>query len=603
MRGFIVIFLMFVFSQTVFSQVSEEYIVSTVDINDSSNNSGVSFFKQNYIIHTAPKKDINIHDTDFYVSLTDESGKVLEGELLGGNINSYINEIDFVFTSDKKRVYFTRSYKDDNDEKEHFDIYVANVTEDNKFINIKTLPINYKKYSTSHPCLSLDDKTLYFSSNRLESLGGFDIFKVSILENGKRYGKVINLGSNINSRGDEVTPFLLNNMLYFSSNGRGGMGKFDVFSVDLNLKKEAENLGETLNSKSNDFGFIRKKYRNYGFFISDREGGKGANDIYFFKVIEITPPPVKEVVENNKVTENEVVVKGKEVVDDKEEIVTDKEEIVTDKEIETNDLAKSGTTDIIIKEVENLDNSNIKKSNDIVKSNDVAQNEIVDIGNKGKIIDNKDAQITKVSQADIAKIKQGYEEKKPQDTQITEIVEVNITDQNQEYEEKIIYKDKKELAENVYDFQRREVYNTNREEVGRIRKLKKKLTKIEVKCIDRIEKLNDIYFDLNKFNIRPDAQIQVNKAIRIMEKCPNLKFIASSFTDSRGSSEYNRRLSQRRAMSVVNYILSNSGLSVDRILGIGYGESGLKNKCYNGVRCTEKEHQVNRRTEIEVSIK
>ncbi len=107
---------------------------------------------------------------------------------------------------------------------------------------------------------------------------------------------------------------------------------------------------------------------------------------------------------------------------------------------------------------------------------------------------------------------------------------------------------------------------------------------------------------MNKFNIRPDAQIQVNKAIKIMEKCPNVNFVASSFTDSRGSSEYNRKLSQRRADSVVNYILANSSISQDRIKGVGYGESGLKNKCYNGVKCSDKEHQVNRRTEIEVYI-
>ena len=147
------------------------------------------------------------------------------------------------------------------------------------------------------------------------------------------------------------------------------------------------------------------------------------------------------------------------------------------------------------------------------------------------------------------------------------------------------------------------MYNTTKEEVGRIRKLRKALSETEKRCVDRIEKLDDIYFDLNKFNIRPDAQIQVNKAIIIMEKCPNLKFVASSFTDSRGSSEYNRKLSQRRANSVVTYILSNSSLESERIIGVGYGESGLKNQCYNGVKCSEREHQANRRTEIEVSIK
>jgi len=87
-----------------------------------------------------------------------------------------------------------------------------------------------------------------------------------------------------------------------------------------------------------------------------------------------------------------------------------------------------------------------------------------------------------------------------------------------------------------------------------------------------------------------------------MKKCSNVNFIASSYTDSRGSSEYNIKLSQRRAVSVVAYILKNSDLSEERVKGIGYGESGIKNKCYNGVKCSRQEHQVNRRTEIEVYI-
>ncbi|HIE44700.1 MAG TPA: OmpA family protein, partial [Flavobacteriaceae bacterium] len=182
-----------------------------------------------------------------------------------------------------------------------------------------------------------------------------------------------------------------------------------------------------------------------------------------------------------------------------------------------------------------------------------------------------------------------------QDDPTTEIVE-------SDYIEEITYEEKEEIASNVYDFQRRIAYNTTMKETGRILKKRLEFTKEEKDCADNIEELDDIYFNLNKFNIRPDARIQVNKAIKIMEKCPNINFVASSYTDSRGSSEYNAELSQRRATSVVTYILNNSSISIDRIAGVGYGESGLKNKCYNGVKCTEKQHQENRRTEIEVYI-
>ena len=110
-----------------------------------------------------------------------------------------------------------------------------------------------------------------------------------------------------------------------------------------------------------------------------------------------------------------------------------------------------------------------------------------------------------------------------------------------------------------------------------------------------------MYFDTNKFTIREDAKIQINKAILIINKCPNLKFVASSYTDSRGYRSYNKKLSQRRATAVVDYINENYEVSA-KIIGIGLGETNFKNHCFNGVKCTKEEHQVNRRTEIRLLI-
>ncbi len=541
MRGLIITFFTVLFSITIAnSQVTEEYKVKSVEINDASNNTGVSFSRQNYIIFTLPKSKDKPNDNDFYVSLADEEGTVFGSQLLDGGYNSYINEVSLVFTNDFKKVYFSRSFIG-SDKKEHFDLYVANVDVDNRITNIKPLPINYKKYSNAYPSLSFDNKTLYFASDRLESLGGFDIFKVDIFENGKRFGKVINLGSNVNTKNDEITPFVLKNRLFFSSNGRNGFGKLDVFSVNINLKEEAKNLGKTLNTPENDFGYIRKIHRNYGFLSSNRAGGKGSNDIYYFKVKIIEPPVVETIVEVSK----EVKVN---------------EDVEVSKDIKVNE-------EVVVNEKANSDNDTLNSQNTgIVK----------DIAVVGKQ-ENLKADKAVVSQ-EVVKVKEP------------------------EFVEEIIYEEKTQVADNVYDFQRRTAYNTTKVEVGRILKKRKDFTKADIKCVNKIEKLKDIYFDLNKFNIRADARIQVNKAIKIMNKCPNLKFVASSYTDSRGSSEYNRELSQRRATSVVNYILENSNLSEDRIVGVGYGESNLKNKCYNGVKCSNKQHQVNRRTEIEVVV-
>jgi len=111
--------------------------------------------------------------------------------------------------------------------------------------------------------------------------------------------------------------------------------------------------------------------------------------------------------------------------------------------------------------------------------------------------------------------------------------------------------------------------------------------------------LDNIFYDLDKSNIREDAAIELNKLVLVMESNPGLKIELSSHTDSRGSDAYNLALSQRRAKSAVAFIISK-GISKDRIVARGYGETKLINRCSNGVKCSKAEHQANRRTEVKV---
>ena len=111
--------------------------------------------------------------------------------------------------------------------------------------------------------------------------------------------------------------------------------------------------------------------------------------------------------------------------------------------------------------------------------------------------------------------------------------------------------------------------------------------------------LENIYYDFDKHNIRPDAALILDKLVATMRNNPTLKIELSSHTDSRGSDSYNMKLSQKRAQSAVDYIVSK-GIDRDRMVAKGYGETRLVNKCANGVKCTPEEHQANRRTEVEV---
>lgn len=111
--------------------------------------------------------------------------------------------------------------------------------------------------------------------------------------------------------------------------------------------------------------------------------------------------------------------------------------------------------------------------------------------------------------------------------------------------------------------------------------------------------LKNILYDLDKFFIRNDAKPELNRLVQFMQDNPTVKVELSSHTDSRASSAYNNTLSQNRANAAVDYIVSQ-GIARDRLVGKGYGESKLLNKCADGVSCTEAEHQINRRTEVQV---
>lgn len=106
-----------------------------------------------------------------------------------------------------------------------------------------------------------------------------------------------------------------------------------------------------------------------------------------------------------------------------------------------------------------------------------------------------------------------------------------------------------------------------------------------------------IYFDLDKWNIRPDAALELEKILDVMKQYPTMKIDVRSHTDSRASFKYNEKLSDRRAKSTMAWLVKN-GVDASRLIGQGYGETRLVNKCADGVKCTEDEHQANRRSEF-----
>ena len=146
-------------------------------------------------------------------------------------------------------------------------------------------------HSYGHPALSPDGNTLYFSSNRDGGYGGFDIYAVTYSRRSKKWSDPVNLGPNINTRGDEYFPYINphNNKLYFSTDGLPTLGGLDMYEAEptdnIQVWREVENLREPLNSGGDDFGItFYNGDPNKGFFTSNRGDRKNNDDIYAFDV-------------------------------------------------------------------------------------------------------------------------------------------------------------------------------------------------------------------------------------------------------------------------------------------------------------------------------
>ncbi|MCH3884379.1 OmpA family protein [Tenacibaculum aquimarinum] len=223
-------------------------------------------------------------------------------------INTKYHEATLAFSPDNQKVYFTRNnYIDelgrDDDGVNHLKLYSAELSVDTlskknrkEWRNIKELPFNSENYSVGHPTVSKDGKKLYFVSDMPGTIGATDIFVVDIL-NDDEYSTPKNLGPKVNTSGREMFPFITDNSLYFASDGHIGLGGLDVFESALtsNTFQKPTNLGAPLNSQLDDFSFIIKEEENIGFVCSNREGGKGDDDIYSFERFQaITPVKVED---------------------------------------------------------------------------------------------------------------------------------------------------------------------------------------------------------------------------------------------------------------------------------------------------------------------
>lgn len=250
----------------------------------SSSDFGLSFYGDGKVAFASARNTENpayswnnLPYLDLYsATLTDEN-ILKDVEPFSDAINTESHESNAVFTKDGKTMYFNRTNtmrkKTDEDRIAHIKIYKAELVDD-IWTNVTALPFTSNSYSTEHPSLSKDEKTLYFASDMPGTLGSFDIYKVSINDDGT-YGEPENLGNTINTKHREQFPFISEfNVLYFSSIGHEGFGGLDVFRSNLvnGSFDKPVNLGSSVNSNLDDFAYVVSEKNNQGYVSSNRTG-------------------------------------------------------------------------------------------------------------------------------------------------------------------------------------------------------------------------------------------------------------------------------------------------------------------------------------------
>ncbi|MDR7131210.1 outer membrane protein OmpA-like peptidoglycan-associated protein [Algoriphagus sp. 4150] len=373
------------------------------------------------------------------------------------------------------------------------------------------MPVNEDEtWWNSTPAFSPDGSELYFASNRPGGFGGIDLYKATKLANGD-FGNAVNLGPNINTPGNELFPRpMADGKFFFSSDGHPGYGKLDLFVAekDESGKQVIKNLGENFNSTNDDFSLFFTEYPKAGFISSNREGGVGDDDIYFFE--DKTPKP---------------------------KIINVLLNVFTKQRIAGEDDAVLEQARVVL-----YDGNNKQTGGDFSNTN-------------GRV------RFTLTPDADFTIIasKNGYFSKSVPYTTKGKTPDIST------------------LVQDVTNI----TLDTT--------------IVLDQLVLDRSIVLENIYYDLDKAEIRADAAVELDKLVQILKDNPAIRIELSSHTDDRSSESYNQNLSQRRAQSAVDYIVSQ-GIAVDRLVAKGYGKSQL---IIENAK-TEEEHQVNRRTEFKV---
>lgn len=585
-----------------------QFKIKNLEMNTEAQDFGTAYFKDK-LVYTSSRHFIsaaqrkwngnNLDFLDLYITDFDSTGEFKTTALLS-EVNKKYHEGPASYNKNGNVAFFTvdnyeSTSQDGTRTLQLFESHFKN----GKWTKLEPFKLNNKEYSVGHPALSEGGNILYFASDMPGGKGGVDIYRIIRNADGT-WGKPENLGDNINTEGNEMFPFIHESgLLFFSSDGLPGLGGLDVFVTQLinEVPGKVVNLGVPVNSAHDDFTFVMNSEKLKGYFASNREGGKGNDDIYSFDLLK--PFKFGKQIKGVAKEKDGTILAGTHVnlYNESGQVIksaTTKEDGSYTFDVEDNQDFK------LLGQKENYfdgkNTANTKGPEEIVIAN---------------LMLDKDPGFSLLALVTDHKTGQPLEGVKMKITDEAGQVVDFTTPAGGDYKAPILNKKlgdgivyKIELSKEGY-ISKTVNFTKTLDKPGEVKihdALDLSLGKIEVGTdVGKLININPIYFDVNKFNIRPDAAAELDKIVKVMKEYPAMVIELGSHTDCRASMAYNMNLSDKRAKSSAAYIVSK-GIQKDRIYGKGYGESKLKNGCAcegsQKSTCSEEEHQQNRRTEF-----
>jgi len=574
-------------------------------------------------------------------------------------LNTKFHDGPVSFSKDQKSIYITRNNyferkrgKDDEGVT-RLKIFIGKKEGKKKWGELTGLPFNSDEYSVAHPTVTDDGNKMYFASDMPGGFGGMDLYYTEL--DGGQWGPPINLGPRINTEGHEVFPYYhsATGKIYFSSNGQVGLGGLDIYSskeID-GLWSAPSNIGAPMNSKWDDLGITLNDNETFGYFTSNREGGKGRDDIYSFrkKVVNV------EILVFDELTTNPIP--GSEVYIDcsKQTLITNSEGIIEiempidkcckfmasmetyrDNEMDActegyepggkmfvkiplgrplafnlagliyDDSTRQPIADALVELLNDCDEPVRTVTTgldgrysfpDLDKSCCFDKIRVT----KDELTDNNDMLYLSNTVKGVCTRGKTMSEDFEIDIPLSPIF-VPFAGGGPNKKPGIPGNPDDNFPKGGDEFPKPGDIDYNPNDLSNPYNPNSPNYDPNYRRGDRVPIafiIKHIYYDFDKSYIRDDAVGRLDTLHQILLDNPKYIVEIGSHTDARGSNRYNASLSKRRAKAVVKWLVGR-GISRKRLTYKGYGENDPTNDCVDEVPCAEDKHQRNRRTEFRV---